>query len=274
MVGGQTVRSSHISLPAFLTFRLLSLDASFILPNLISADSDLRASTLRLLILTTSPSEAAPDAGPVEASVVTPYAIWEHCQAIESSEMTLRNIRDRTAQIARLGRLLQSVPKDAEESLLSTVSHAIRYILSQLKVNYRPIYPEAIKALESLTGQHGDYIWASVWGELERTHAAKVFSVPDLEVDYPSWTAEKAEAGSKEQKGKQDSDEDAEFRCTAKDKLVRIFGHEWAGAEDVGQLDAAEIPVSCFLNATRISKRRRANAPVANQLGPLGRAQL
>ena len=158
--------------------------------------------------------------------------------------MTLRNIRDRTAQIARLGRLLQSVPKDANVGLLSATNHAIRYLLSQLKVNYRPIYPEAIKALEALTPQHGETIWESVWGELEKTHAAGVFAVPDLETDSPAWTAQ---VTGKADKGKQESEEEAEFRCTAMDKMVKVFKKEWAGAEDLSVLDAAEISVSTHL---------------------------
>lgn len=219
-----------------MTRRLLQLDSSTVLSNLISANSVLRASTLRLLILTTAPTSSD--------DPLTPHNIWSHCQAVESSEMTLRNIRDRTSQIARLGRLLEAVPKDADAPLLSATHHAIRYLLSQLKVNYRPIYPEAIKALSALTAAHGDVIWENVWGELEKTHAAQVFAVPDLEVETPAWTeAQSGDGKGQRERAKLDSEEAAEFRCTAMDKMVKAFKKEWAGAEDLSILDAAEVPV-------------------------------
>lgn len=221
---------------AELTGSLLELDSNPILLNLISADSALRASSLRLLILTSAPG--------ANEDPLSPHNIWSHCQAVEQSEMTLRNVRDRTAQIARLGRLLQSVPKDASESLLSATTHGIRYLLSQLKVNYRPIYPEAIKALQGLTSQHGDVIWEQVWAELEKTHAATVFAVPDLQVENPAWTVVEENGGKeKSRAAKQDSEEEAEYRCTAMDKMVKVFKKEWAGAEDLTIVDASEISV-------------------------------
>ncbi len=144
--------------------------------------------------------------------------------------MSLRNSRERPEQVARLARLLESAD-------LAEVGHAIRYLLAQLKVNFRPLYTETIKAFSLL--KRGDEIWESVWAELEKTHHATVFAVPDLGVFVPAWTEVTARSSDAP-----DDEEEPEFRCTGLDKSKRIIDKEWQGVSDEASLDADDIKVS------------------------------
>lgn len=198
---------------------LKSDGTDLLLPNLMSADTALRLSSLRVLAV------AAEDP-----------SIWNQCKAIEQAQMTLQNTRDRTTQIARLGRQLSSLSNPDE----TAVQWAINYLITQLKINFRPLYPETITVLTSLVGKHAEFIWATVWGELQKTIAAEEAKMPDLGVSYPEWT----EQTVIQEVTLDDAEESAEFRChgllRARNNVLRA----WQETNDTANLDVAELPVS------------------------------
>lgn len=214
--------------------RMKSITTSELLSNLISSDSSLRTATLRILVATTTPSD--------QSEITTTHSIWANCLQVESSEMSLRNSRERPEQVARLGRLIAGVPLDADTDVSDAAQHAIRYLLSQLKVNYRPLYAETVKALAALSKGRADAIWDNVWSELERTHHSTIFLVQDLDQVAPEWTSIHVIKDKSERK--MDEEDEAEFRCTGMDKSRRILDKEWAGIADETSLDADEVSVS------------------------------
>lgn len=196
--------------------------------NVLSADSSLRLSSLKLLV--TDARDKSKD--------VT--AIWQACLAVESAEMSLKNVRDRTTQIARLSRHLSSLTGDLEESVAATVNSSISYLVAQLKVNFRPLWSETVTALTAQVPAHGNTIWTIIWEELQKTITAAKAVVPDLGAEYPEWTAQRVEVEEEEEAG----DEDVEFRCTALSKGRANVSKAWQQNDDVAPLDVAEISVS------------------------------
>lgn len=127
---------------------------------LLSEDSVLRESALSLL----SPS----------------HATFEQCLAIERSEISLRNVRERTTQIRKLGLMLEeSLPDDW------IIDSLVRYLLSQFKVNFRPLYSETIAVLSGIAAKKPDLLWAIVEHELELTKTNEVGRL--LLVPQPTW---------------------------------------------------------------------------------------
>ncbi|EIW69152.1 hypothetical protein TREMEDRAFT_71796 [Tremella mesenterica DSM 1558] len=178
-----------------------------LLPNLLSSDSSLRLSTLRILKNTTSG---------------TAEEVWELARHVESAEVTARNVRERTTHIARLGRYLQALPQvDAPDELLRA---AIKYLLSQLKVNFRPIYPEVVNSLATLANMHGDLIWSTVWGELEKVQQETRSKTTDLLSETPQWINDGRAPGSTNR-----LDEDNEdFLCPNLQKSRVIEAAAWS----------------------------------------------
>ncbi|BEI87998.1 uncharacterized protein CcaverHIS019_0107160 [Cutaneotrichosporon cavernicola] len=189
-----------------------------LLPNLMSSDSSLRLSSIRALAVA-----GEPDAG----------AIWNQCKAIEQAEMSLKNTRDRTTQIARLGRQLGTLT-DPNES----VQWAINYLIAQLKVNFRPVWAESVTVLTSLVGDHAESIWTTVWDQLQKTTIAEDSVMPDLGVSYPDWTQQKVV----QEEVEDDGDEGAEFRCHGLVRARNNILRAWQETNDSTNLDVAEIP--------------------------------
>lgn len=191
------------------------------------ADSSLRQSSLKILAVTsrkTSPGSAS---------------IWDLCLTVEQSEMSLKNVRERTNNIARLGRYIVN-QSDPAEDVEKTINAAITYLVAQLKVNFRPVWAETVSTLTSLAPQHAEQIWTVVWDQLSKTIVADKAVIPDLEVSNPEWTTQKAAA--EEADGY--DDEDQEFRCTALFKGRASVSRSWAENNDTTKLDVAEISVS------------------------------
>lgn len=160
---------------------------------------------------------------------------------IETSEVTLKNVRERTAHIGRLGRILTSLPEGVDERTRTKAIHAISYLVAQLKVNYRPIYGETITALAGVATKFGDDVWRIVWDELERTQAAGQVSMPDLGVRNPEWTKVKRE--NQQSQRDQQEDEDTSFRCHNLDKGMMAVKQAWEESRDARSLDDKEIAV-------------------------------
>ncbi|ODN80830.1 hypothetical protein L202_02973 [Cryptococcus amylolentus CBS 6039] len=203
------------------------------MPNIMSADSQLRLSSLQVLnaIAPTQPLHSNP-----EECTTSLHHIYNHCVQIESSEMTLRNVRERTTEISRLTRALAALP--SKELLPANVLAAVvAYITSQLKVNFRPIYPEAIATLSSIAEQHKEIVWETLWSELQKTNSSSAAIAVDLDIEYPEWALVKGET---EQKIEKDEDE-AEFRCPNLEKSRVIFGKVWERKTQENKLDEHEV---------------------------------
>lgn len=207
----------------------LSWELDYLYDNLISSDSLLRLSSLRIL----STLSTSPDDSPIKAK-----EIWQLCLQVENTEMTLRNVRERTSNIARLSRLLSSHTINKASPLIDRV---ISYLLSQLKVNFKPIYSETIDALKELGGSYGEIVWGGVWKEIEKTIGCEYPTITDIGFEKPTWAIiARGNDGKKEEV----DEEEAEFRCHGYDKVIRAVEDCWSLSNDVQALDNAEIPVS------------------------------
>ncbi|WWC98879.1 hypothetical protein V866_005773 [Kwoniella sp. B9012] len=206
-------------------------------PNLLSADSELRLSTVHTLasISSTSPPAHAED------HVPSPSGIWSLCAAVESSEMTLKNVRERTTSIARLARGILSLPGSTLKESSKLLNGVITFLVSQLKVNFRPIYAETITALSSIAEKQGEIIWEIVWEELQKTDVDEGSSMLDLGVVKPSW-AEKRFEDSESRRVQQDEDE-AEFHCHNLEKSRKTLNKVWVQATQEDKLDQQEVSV-------------------------------
>lgn len=182
-----------------------------------SADSSLRLSTLK--VLAASGNE-----------------IWETCVEIESSEMSLRNVRERTMAIAKLSRAITS------SSEVPQIQSVITYLVAQLKVNFRPVYAETITALSALSSRYSESIWSVIWSELERTNAADCTTAVDLGVVNPSWCGLKGEDILVAE-----LDQEKEFSCPNLEKGQMAVFKAWGQSTDGALLDNDEIQVRTSL---------------------------
>lgn len=205
-----------------LTNRLTTENIDLLFPNLVSADSSLRRSTLR--VLATYTRSRAKDCS----------AVWDLCFNIERSEMSLKNIRERTTNIARLTRHVANINEPADE-LAATIQHALAYLVAQLKVNFRPIWAETVTSLTALAKQRAEIIWEIVWAELQKTIVADQTVMSDLGVTKPEWTKQKVE------EEEEDDDEEQEFRCSAQVTKRNAVVRAWAENNDANKLDVGEI---------------------------------
>lgn len=153
--------------------------------------------------------------------------------------MTLKNVRERTANIAKLGRLLATQPKDENSR---SIEQAMRYLVAQLKVNYRPLYPETITNLATLAESRGETLWDIIWEQLQRTIAADKSHAVDLDWEEPDWTRD-VERDTTGDEDPADEDE-AEFRCPNLFKGRRVLSKAWTASQNQQVFDADEITVS------------------------------
>lgn len=197
-------------------------------PNLLSSDSSLRLSSLKILALYARPIS--------EKSA----ALWDVCLMVENSEMSLKNVRERTANIARLGRSIQGV-QDASEDLERTVKAALTYLVAQLKVNFRPVWRETVEVLTEIAKhrrEDAEALWNIVWDEIQKTIVSAQVIMPDLGVEYPAWTKQRVQV---EQDDEGDDEEGAEFRCNSLSKGRLATVRAWQETNDSAKLDVAEI---------------------------------
>ncbi|WWC87549.1 uncharacterized protein L201_002439 [Kwoniella dendrophila CBS 6074] len=204
-------------------------------PNLFSADSELRLASVRMLASISSSSSPSG----AEDHVPSPSGLWPLCAGVESSEMTLKNVRDRTTSIARLSRAVLSVPSSALEEWRLLLKGVITYLVAQLKVNFRPIYAETITALSSIAERHGEMIWETVWEELEKTNSAEGATMVDLGVVRPSWASADHDEGDSRRVEREE--DEAEFHCPNLEKSRNMLNRVWSQASHEDKLDQQEI---------------------------------
>lgn len=98
------------------------------MPNLISSDSTLRLSSLQILAAVAPGTALAPDS---KENTTSLREIYNLCVQIESSEMTLRNVRERTTNISRLTRSISALPVPLPKLVLKGI---VTYLVAQFKV--------------------------------------------------------------------------------------------------------------------------------------------
>ncbi|KAA1470494.1 hypothetical protein DENSPDRAFT_774855 [Dentipellis sp. KUC8613] len=115
--------------------------------SILSHSQKLRLNSLRLL-----------DSRLVKASGPAQQVIKKVIQAEEIS-LDVQGVRERTLRMNRLQQLVSD-----EDSFGSEL--AARWLVSQLKVNLRPLWSAAAQALSSLSERFGDAVWNIVFEEL------------------------------------------------------------------------------------------------------------
>jgi U3 small nucleolar RNA-associated protein 20 len=154
--------------------------------------------------------------------------------------MTLKNVRERTSNIGKLGRLLESIGATEEKEL---VEDATRYLVSQLKVNFRPLYPDTVAALAGLGSSRGESLWGILWDQLQKTISAESTHAVDLDWKEPDWTHDTGLGMVQRDDGV--DEEDAEFRCPNLIKGRRALSSAWTASTDQNAMDLShEIEVS------------------------------
>ncbi|KAG0701153.1 armadillo-type protein [Suillus ampliporus] len=147
----ETCPSTSQSLPiAQLYSRLQS--------RLLSPSRSLRLSVLGLLtskMVKSSPAE---------------HDALKRCLKGEEVSLDMHGVRER---VLRLGRLYQVVRDD--DPLSADI--CVRWLVSQLKVNLRPIWSPASEALSSLAQRFGDVVWDIIFSELQEPQG--VHQTPD-----------------------------------------------------------------------------------------------
>ena len=172
----------------------------------------------------------------------TAWKVWHACLEVEASGMTLQNVRERTSNIGKLGRILENIPASEENQL---VEDATRYLLSQLKVNFRPLYPDTIKALAGLGSSRGETLWSIIWEQLQKTIASESALGVDLDWEEPEWTKVSVAQSDETDHGEE---EDKEFICPNLFKGRRALSSAWASnAGSASEIEAEEIQVSYCL---------------------------
>lgn len=189
----------------------------------------LRSATLRLIVVVEGSSAPANS---------THGKIWAACLAVESAEMSLKNVRERMTQIARLGRLLSN----SSDLNSGTLSRVITYLLSQHKVNFRPLYQETIKAFTEIGQSHGEMVWNTVWTEMEKVSKANNANLADLGRERPSWAAAQSKQSSRTDVV--DEEEEPEYRCHNAERMASAVRDSWILSSSADRLDAIEIAVS------------------------------
>ncbi|KAG9309435.1 hypothetical protein JVU11DRAFT_10689 [Chiua virens] len=111
--------------------------------------------------------------------------VLKRCLQGEEVSLDAQGVRERVLRIGRIGQVI----KDGEP--LAT-DLCIRWLISQLKVNLRPLWSPAAEALSSLAKRFGDSVWACFFDELQAiTRVAETCRLPE-------WLSENVEQGVNE----------------------------------------------------------------------------
>ena len=90
----------------------------------------------------------------------------------EDVSLDVQGVRERSLRIVKLE---QAVAHGV--GLESDL--AIRWILAQLKVNLRPLWSSAAKALSALASRYGDLVWTMIFSEMQATYLTEEVEVPE-----------------------------------------------------------------------------------------------
>lgn len=118
---------------------------------LISESANIRSEALEILILLNQ--------DPIRDNILN------QCTIIEKTPLLVEKSRDRQMHIRKLGIMVKSDARLVEDS--DSVDIAQRYIMSQLKVHFKPLWEESIKSLTILNERFSNRFWSLAWAQLE-----------------------------------------------------------------------------------------------------------
>lgn len=114
----------------------------------------------------------------------------KRCLQGDEVSLDMHGVRER---VLRIGRLYQVVRDD--DSLSADI--CVRWLVSQLKVNLRPIWSPAAQALSSLAQKFGDVVWNIIFSELQQPQGANripdwLAATKDDQNDMDPWEEERS----------------------------------------------------------------------------------
>lgn len=110
--------------------------------------------------------------------------------------------------------------------------------LGQLKVNFRPLYPDTIETLSEISEHHSEAVWDCVWEEIQKciTHDVNTLRT----IVKPSW----ADLPSTKSEEEDVTEEDKSMTCHNAVKLDKVVESEFSGE---GGSNTEESAVSAFV---------------------------
>ncbi|KAG1762389.1 armadillo-type protein [Suillus occidentalis] len=114
----------------------------------------------------------------------------KRCLQGDEVSLDMHGVRER---VLRIGRLYQVVRDD--DSLSADI--CVRWLVSQLKVNLRPIWSPASQALSSLAQNFGNVVWNIIFSELQQPQGANqiphwLTATKDNQNDMDPWEEERS----------------------------------------------------------------------------------
>ncbi|KAF9222298.1 hypothetical protein BS17DRAFT_735750 [Gyrodon lividus] len=141
--------------------------------------------------------------------------VLKRCLQGEEVPLDMHGVRERVLRIGRIGQVVKD-----DEPMATDL--CIRWLISQLKVNLRPLWSPAAEALSSLAKRFGDSVWMCVFGELQ------VVTKAEKDTGVPGWFS-----GSVTENGSDDPwEEERTWRDGAAHKIRTVIskwldeGHE------------------------------------------------
>ncbi|BGP12578.1 hypothetical protein JCM10213_004835 [Rhodosporidiobolus nylandii] len=119
-----------------------------ILPNLLSEDALLRRASLEIASTLFPLSEA-----PVAADLVA------KCIEVEDMPLTVQGAREKSMKLRKLGIVANAQLGRENEDVKPALDVVVRYLTAMCKVNFKPLWPEAIQALALLSEKYADAVW-------------------------------------------------------------------------------------------------------------------
>ena len=136
--------------------------------------------------------------------------------------LTISNAREKTTALRRVGMALKPMTEESPEFHI-----AIRFMIAMLKVNFKPLWPEAINSLSESVREHKtpvqEAVWALVYAELRKAASS---DAELLAVAKPSWAEHLHDEDDEGEKGS--ALERGEFRCTSHARIARTFASRQA----------------------------------------------
>ncbi|GAA5969246.1 hypothetical protein JCM11641_007524 [Rhodosporidiobolus odoratus] len=119
-----------------------------ILPNLLSEDALLRRASLEIALTLFPLSEA-----PVAADLVA------KCIEVEDMPLTVQGAREKSMKLRKLGIVANAQLGKEGEDVKPALDVVVRYLTAMCKVNFKPLWPEAVQALALLAQRFPDAVW-------------------------------------------------------------------------------------------------------------------
>ena len=136
--------------------------------------------------------------------------VLKRCLQGEEVPIDIQGVRERVLRIGRVG---QVVGDEKGADLCA------RWLISQLKVNLRPLWSPAAAALASLAQRFGDLVWRLLFEELQKMSVVETIGTSE------SQSSVEREQEPNGESGEDDGEDDGEGRAG-----VQAFGRSGVGA--------------------------------------------